>query len=139
MFSETTELTMRTSLTASDVRWGCSDIRRRRALRRCTIVLLPLAASCWSWTPVPGAGLAPSQVEHVEHARVFLRDGTELDLRHVIITPDSVVGDGGAAPSRLAVARSDVEEIDTRSAEPLSTFLGGALAVFAGLFLAFHL
>jgi hypothetical protein len=129
---------MRTSLTGRAVKLGRSNVRRRT---RClgAMVVLPLAASCWSWRPVPGAGLAPSQFEHVEHARVFLHDGTELDIRHVIITPDSIVGQGGATSSRLAVARRDVEAIDTRSAEPLSNFLGGALAVLAGFFLVFHL
>ena len=133
-----TELAMRTTLTGRNLKRDCSNIRRRA---RClgAIVFLPLAASCWSWMPVPGAGLAPSQVEHVEHARVFLRDGTELDIRHVIITPDSIVGDGGATSARLAVARRDVEEIDTQSAEPLSTFLGGALAVLTGFFFALQL
>jgi hypothetical protein len=104
----------------------------------CAIALLPLVVSCRSWLPVPGAGLSPAQSGRMDWARVHLRDGTQLDLRVVTITPDSIVGHGGATASRLAVARSDVEEVDTRSEDPLGNFLAGALAVVVGLFLTFR-
>jgi hypothetical protein len=128
---------MRTPPPGRDASIGSSGIPRCwRHL--CAIALLPLVASCRSWLPVPGAGLSPAQSERMDHARVHLRDGTLLDLRAVTITPDSIVGRGGTTASRLAVARSDVEEVDTRSEDPLGNFLAGALAVVVGLFLTFR-
>jgi hypothetical protein len=85
--------------------------------------------------PMPGASLTPEQVEWVDHARVFLRDGTVLELTDATISPDSIVGFGGSMSARLALTRRDVERVDTRSTESFTPFLGGALAFFAGLFL----
>ena len=108
-------------------------MRTRSALG--AIVLLPLAVSCSAFHRVPGASLAPELAERVDRVRVFLRDGTVLDLDDVIISPDSIIGRGGTSSTRLAVARSNVEAVDTRGTEPIATFLAGACALLAGLFL----
>jgi len=108
-------------------------MRTRSALG--AIVLLPLAVSCSAFHRIPGASLAPELAERVDRVRVFLRDGTVLDLDEVIISPDSIIGHGGTPSTRLAVARSNVEAVDTRGTEPIATFVAGACAVLAGLFL----
>jgi hypothetical protein len=108
-------------------------MRTRSALG--AIVLLPLAVSCSAFHRVPGASLAPELAERVDRVRVFLRDGTALELDEVIISPDSIIGRGGTPSTRLAVARSNVEAVDTRGTEPIATFVAGACAVLAGLFL----
>jgi len=108
-------------------------MRTRTAL--CAIALLPLAVSCSAFHRVPGASLAPELAERVDRVRVFLRDGTALELDEVVISPDSIIGRGGTPSTRLAVARSNVEAVDTRGTEPIATFVAGACAVLAGLFL----
>ena len=108
-------------------------MRTRTALG--AIVLFTLAVHCSAFHPVPGASLAPEVAERVDRVRVFLRDGTMLDLDEVIISPDSIIGRGGTSSTRLAVARSNVEAVDARSTEPLATFLAGASALLAGMFL----
>ena len=111
-------------------------MRTRSALG--AIVLLPLAVSCSAFHPVPGARLAPELAERVDRVRVFLRDGTVLDLDEVIISPDSIIGRGGTSSTRLAVARSNVEAVDARGTEPVATFLAGAFALVGALFLVFR-
>lgn len=125
---------MRTPLPDRDVSVE-SSVTRLRARQLCALALLQLATSCSALLPVPGAGLSPAQSERVDHARVFLHDGTELQLADATITPDSIVGFGGATSTRLAVARSDVATVDTRRPEPFTTFVAGACAAVAALFL----
>jgi hypothetical protein len=88
---------------------------------------------------VPGVGLGRVEQERIGSARVFLRDGTALELEDATITPDSIVGLGGATSTRWAVARSDVVSVDRRRGEPATTLLGGVLAGVAGLFLALRM
>lgn len=107
-----------------------------RARRLCAIVLLPFAASCSAWRPVPGAALAPVQAERVDRARVLLRDGDMVLVSHATITPDSIIGLVGAPPVRFAVSRTDVTGVEAERAESITSFLAGALAVFGALFLA---
>ena len=107
-----------------------------RARHLCGIVLVPFAASCSAWRPVPGAALAPAQAERVDRARVFLRDGTVVLINNATISPDSIVGLVGAPPARFAVPRSDVVGVEAERSEAITSFLAGVLAVFGALFLA---
>lgn len=111
---------------------GLLSIHRRA---RClyAIVLLPLAASCSTWRQVPGVGLARVERERIGPARVFLRDGTALDLEDATISTDSIIGLGGTTSTRWAAARRDVVKVDTRRTEPATTILGGVLAGFVTL------
>ncbi|HEX7979350.1 MAG TPA: hypothetical protein VF461_12170 [Gemmatimonadaceae bacterium] len=108
----------------------------RRARHHYAIVLLPLVASCSTLRPVPGVGLAHAEREWIGSARVFLRDGTALELEDATITPDSITGLGGATSTRWAVVRSDVVTVERRRAEPVTPILEGVLAGVAGVFLA---
>ena len=112
---------------------------RRRARYLCALVLLQLTAGCSAWRSIPGGSLSRAEAEPIDHARVFLRDGTELEFKDARITPDSIIGLGGATSTRLAVARIDVTGMDTRRTEPVTTFLGGVLAGVAGVFLTLSL
>lgn len=107
-----------------------------RARHLCAIVLVPFAASCSAWRPVPGVALAPAQAERVDRAKVFLRDGTEVLVSNATISPDSIVGLAGAPPARFAVPRSDVVGVEAQRSEAITSFLAGGLAVLGALFLA---
>ena len=100
----------------------------RRPRNVCAILLLLLVASCSAWRPLPGVGLAPYGGERLGHARVLLHDGTELNLKDATIRPDSIIGLGGSASTRWAVARRDVARIDTRRTDNTLTFLAGVSA-----------
>ena len=106
----------------------------RRARNVCAILLSLLAAGCSAWRPLPGAGLGPSQSERLGNAKVFMRDGTELELDNATVRPDSIIGFGGETRTRLAVARSDVTRVDARQPDDAGTFVLGCLTT---LFLAF--
>jgi hypothetical protein len=106
-----------------------------RVRHLCAIVLLHFAASCSAWRPMPGAGLAPVEEELIGHAKVFLRDGTKIELDDATISPDSIIGLGGVTHTRLAVARSDVAGVDMRRADIAKTFIVGVLAPVALAFL----
>src|SRR6476646_9131362 len=95
------------------------------------IGLLCLAASCSSLRPVPGAGLGRVEGEWLGHARVVLRDGTELSLEEATIRPESVIGRSSSTSTRWAVPRSDVVRVDTRRTPNTTTFLLGLVAPVA--------
>jgi hypothetical protein len=110
----------------------------RRPRHICAILLLQLAASCSAWRPLPGVGLGQPEGERLGHARVLLHDGTELNLEDATIRPDSIIGLGGSAPTRWAVARRDVARVDTRRTENSMTFLAGVAATTLLLLLTFR-
>jgi len=112
--------------------------RHRRVRRASAIVLLALAASCSTWRPQPGIGLARPESEWLGHARVSLRDGTVLDLADAKISADSVVGLGGATRTRFALPRSEVAGVDVRRADSTMTFIAGALLSVFLLALTVH-
>jgi hypothetical protein len=103
----------------------------RRARNVGAILLMQLVASCSAWRPLPGAGLAQPEGEPIGHARVFFRDGTEIEFRSGTIRPDSIVGYGDDRHIRLAIPRTEVARIDTRRTSVAATFLVGALASVA--------
>jgi hypothetical protein len=100
----------------------------RRLRQVSAIVLLSFAASCSTWRPQPGVGLARPESEPLGHARVFLRDSTMLDLEDATISSDSVVGFGGATHTRFALARSGVASVEIRRTDSALTFIAGVLA-----------
>jgi hypothetical protein len=107
------------------------------AKRHCAILLVVLAAGCYRWGPMPGAGLAHPEKEELDRVTVWLRDSTEFELDDAAITSDSLVGLQRGTPARLAIARSDIARVETQNPDPFLTFVTGALAaVVALLFLA---
>ena len=107
-----------------------------RARRVCATLAVLLTAGCSLWRPLPGANLSHAGSERLGHAKVFMRDGTELDLEQATISPDSISGLAGDTRSRMAVARTEVVSVDTRQTNGPATFLVGGLIPFAFLFLA---
>jgi hypothetical protein len=97
-----------------------------RMLRVCVIAVI-LVSACTRWHPLPGASLAESGSERLGHLRLVLRDGTELELRDATLGRDSIVGFGGETHARLAVARAEVTDVDSRQPDDVGTFLVGAL------------
>ena len=108
-------------------------VRHGRRTRATLLVLF--ATSCTMWRPLPGASLAPAQSERLRHAKVFLRDGTELELENVTIRPDSIIGLGGDTHTRLSVARREVAAVEAPEPDAQKTFLAGALVTVALAFL----
>jgi hypothetical protein len=108
---------------------GMTPVRSVRPRVRClgAIALLVLATSCSVWRPQPGVGLARPEVEWVGHARALLRDGTVLDLDDVTISPDTIVGLGGATRTRFALPRTDVASVRVQRTDGTLTFLAGVL------------
>jgi hypothetical protein len=107
-----------------------------RARRVCATLAVLLTAGCSLWRPLPGADLSCVGSERLGHAKVFMRDGTELELEEATISPDSISGLGGDTRTRMAVARSEVVSVDTRQTNGPATFLVGGLIPFAFLLLA---
>jgi hypothetical protein len=103
----------------------------QRARYLSSIVLLYLAGSCTTLRPIPGAGLGRAEGEWLGHARVVLRDGTQMDLEEATIRRDSIAGLGGLTATRFVVARSDVARVETLRTSNPKTFLLGLLAPVA--------
>jgi hypothetical protein len=118
---------------------GCfmNDLIRlsHRALRACAMLGVLLTAACSAWRPLPGAGRAHAESERLGRAKVFLRDGTELDLENATIGADSIIGFGGDTRVRLAVARSEVARVDAPQPDAMKTFLAGGLVTVSLAFL----
>jgi hypothetical protein len=99
------------------------------------MLVVLLTAGCAVWRPLPGAGFARSAGERLAHARVSLRDGTELLLDDASVTPDSIVGFGGETRTRFAVARREVVGVEGRETDGARTFAVGALVPVVASFL----
>jgi hypothetical protein len=102
----------------------------------CATLVVLLLAGCSLWRPLPGANLSQAGSERLGHAKVFMRDGTELELEQATVSRDSISGLAGDTRTRMAVARSEVVSVDTRQTNGPATFLVGGLIPFAFLFLA---
>jgi hypothetical protein len=104
----------------------------RRLPHICAFFLL-LATACTQWHPLPGANLAQVTSDELGHAKLFLRDGTEIELRDAIVDRDSIVGFGGETRSRFAIARTEVTRVESRQADGTATFLVGGLTPLLAL------
>lgn len=99
----------------------------------CAMLAVVFIAGCSVWRPLPGAGLDRPRNEWLDEARVFLRDGTELELEHATITRDSIIGLGGERRARFAVARRDVARLEARQPDTRKTFVAGGLTALSML------
>ena len=104
-----------------------------RRTRHICVLLSLLATACTQWHPLPGANLGQVRSDELGHARVLLRDGTELDLHDAIVDRDSIIGFGGEARTRFAVARTEVTRVESRQANGPATFLVGGLTPLLAL------
>ena len=91
--------------------------------------LLLVAQGCTSWKQRPlTAGVTPA-FSTERPVRITLSDRREIVLEHPRIEGDSLIGDVGNPPQRVAVALRDVQRIDERSVSLART---GGLVVGTG-------
>ena len=94
---------------------------------RCVLLAVVLVAGCATWRPLPGAGFAGAASEHLDDARVALRDGTNAELEDVTVSRDSIIGFYSGSLSRFAVARREVARVDAWQPDGGKSFAAGAL------------
>ena len=109
----------------------------RSPLRRavCVALVLPQLAACTTWRPIPSAPGPQGGATHIAHARVRLRNGTELPLSDVTVGADSVTGYDEDSHERRARAVADVGSIDRLqvSAGRTAVVVGSTVLVLAAL------
>ena len=98
------------------------------------LVLSQLAA-CTTWRPIPGTPDPQGGATHIAHARVRLRNGTELPLSDVTVGADSVTGYDEESRERRARAVADVGSIDRLqvSAGRTAVVVGSTVLVLAAV------
>jgi len=86
----------------------------RSPLRRavCVALVLSQLTACTTWRPVPRTLDPQLGPAHIDHARVWLRDGSRLPLRDVTLGTDSVIGYGEDAHERHAHPVAAVASVD---------------------------
>lgn len=90
---------------------------------------LLVVQGCTTWKQRPlTAGVAPA-ISTERPVRITRSDRSEMVLEHPRLEGDSLIGDVGNPPQRVAVALRDVQRIDERSVSLART---GGLVVGAG-------
>jgi hypothetical protein len=86
-----------------------------------------------TWRAAPPTNETQAADPTFERARVVLRDGVRIALRDVTVRADSVVGFAGSDRTRVAVARSEVAQVESRGVSVGRTLavLGGVVAIVA--------
>lgn len=86
-----------------------------RAVHVSTIALCIMAAGCTtSWEPQYGPAPQVAAAQTGRTVRVITRDRGAVELRNVQVIDDSIVGDAGNPPQRVAIATSNVQVITVR-------------------------
>jgi hypothetical protein len=93
---------------------------------RCALLAVVFVAGCAIWRPLPGAGFAAGS-DHLDNARVVLRDGTRTDIDDVTISHDSIIGFRSDSRTRFATARREVTSVDAWRPDGPKSFAAGAL------------
>ena len=108
----------------------------RSPLRRtaCVALVLTQLTACTTWRPIPTPD-PQGGATHIAHARVRLRDGSELSLRDVTVGADTVIGYDESSSERRARPLTDVGSIDRLQVSAGRGFLvaGSALLVVAAV------
>ena len=114
----------------------------RTAGLRMLLIASVLLQGCTSWRTVPSStGVAPV-LSTERPVRVSLSDGTVIVLESPRIAGDSLIGNLGNPPERLAVAMADVTALDERkvsvgrSAAAVGVGVGALTVLFGILILA---
>lgn len=102
-----------------------------------TIVLAALCASAaactTSWEPQYGPAPQVAAAQTGRTIRVLTRDHGTIEMRNVQVEGDSIIGDTGDPPQRVAVATADVRVITTpktdRSTANTALVVGGVVLV----------
>lgn len=103
-------------------------------VRASTIALCIMAAGCTSsWEPQYGPVPQVAAAQTGRTVRVVTRDRGAVELRNVQVIDDSIVGDAGSPPHRVAIATSNVQVITVRntnnSTANTAIIVGGATLV----------
>jgi|KBSMisStandDraft_5_1062788.scaffolds.fasta_scaffold388225_2 hypothetical protein len=94
---------------------------------RCALLAAALSTGCAVWRPLPGGGFAGTGSDHLDHARVVLRDGTRTEITDVTISRDSIIGFRRDRFTRFAVARTDAASVEAWQPSAPKSFAAGAL------------
>lgn len=105
-----------------------------RAIHVSTIALCIMATGCTSsWEPQYGPAPQVAAAQTGRTVRVITRDRGAVELRNVQVIDDSIVGDAGNPPQRVAIATSNVQVITVRksnhSTANTAIIVGGATLV----------
>jgi len=93
-----------------------------RRLHLFSLALCALTAGCVSsWEPQYGPAPQVAAAQTGNTVRMVTRDRGIVELRNVQVVDDSIVGDTGDPPQRVAVAASNVQVISVRKSNHSST------------------
>jgi hypothetical protein len=81
---------------------------------------LPLSA-CTSWRPQTAPAPEVIAAHGEGSVRIVRRDQSTIELRHPQVVGDSIVGEAGDPPRRVAVATADVQRVDVRKVNAART------------------
>jgi hypothetical protein len=98
-------------------------------MRRFPTPLLAVAlalAACTTWRPQTAPAPEVIAAHGNASVRIVRRDQSTIELRHPQVVGDSIVGEAGDPPRRVAVATADVERVDVRKVSAART---GGLSV----------
>lgn len=107
---------------------------RLRRFRPLLLLLCVPGCQGWHRRDLPRPGTGPAAASDVGRVRVTHADGRVLELRRAQLAGDSLVGEAGAPPGRVAVALSDVRRLEERRASRLvgvALFVGAIAGVAA--------
>jgi hypothetical protein len=85
------------------------------------LLLAALAAGCTTWRPQTAPAPQVVAAQSDGSVRVLRRDQSTLVLRHPQVVGDSIVGDAGDPPRRVAVATADVQRLEVRRVSAVRT------------------
>jgi hypothetical protein len=89
-----------------------------RKLSFSTLALCALAAGCTTtWEPAYGPVPQVAAANTGRTVHVLTRDRGTLELRNVQVLGDSIVGDAGNPPERVAIATADVQVVSVRKTD----------------------
>lgn len=111
----------------------------RRAKQLAAMALCLLTTGCVvKWEPQYGPVPQTAAANQGSTARLVMNDGTGMEIRNMRVEGDSIVGETGNPPQRVAVATENVRVISVRrqdAASPVNTGLK-VLGVVAIAFIA---
>jgi hypothetical protein len=94
------------------------EVMMMRKLSLSTLALCALAAGCTTtWEPQYGPVPQVAAANTGRTVHLVTRDGRTLELRNVQVLDDSIVGDTGSPPERVAIATANVQVVSVRKSE----------------------
>lgn len=109
-------------------------MRSRLSLSLSSLLALALVTACGvGWRAVPATTDRPPQL--YDRVRVVRNGGGRVELRDAVVTTDSIAGTAERGGQRVALALSDVRQLQVRRAGTLET-LAPYVAIVIGATLA---